>query len=785
MSTGRIEKRDGREVPFDEAKIAGAIAKAMAAVGEPDDGFSSEVAGVVRMTVDERHGAGSVPNIEEIQDLVEQALIELGRSRVAKAYILYRDQRARARAALHDVPRPGASGPGRGASGRSGKRGLPRVQVREAEGTAPWSKARIVAALMREADLSREVSEKVAARVEERVFAAGLSHVTTALVRELVEAELLSMGLESARRRQTSFGLPVYDLRRLMEAPPRSFDSGIPVSAEELADCGVASQVSGEVLRRFALQELLGDELSERHRSGDFHVHELSQPHRPLWMSIPAAALTSRADAEGAFDLIGELAGLAGGTVFGAVLEDPLPVLAPLASSRSLAPSAWLRAMTAAARGMRRRIDLSSPGLRSPNLLERLVRELGALAEDAFAPRLFLDERELAYLSDRDGLELDRLLASGRLVPCWSSGGERLVAPGCHRVSGERAAITCGAAVSINLPRIALRAGPWREDRVLELLAETVEDGLRAALALIAFRRGARRLGGRVTVALAPIGLREALQTTGDGALDPELGARLLGFLADALEQAERRHRVRLVLSPCFGSGVAQRFALADLRLPQHGQRLLFARPDEWGEHGELGGRAPASEQGGLSAAAGSSPRDHAHGDGSGAAGDPGRGADAPRQAGPYSVGYRLTAPARALTQSFDGWPLEARLTSTVAVGALTPLPVCAPGWAGGPAALTTLHFGGLPAVRGVDLPDGGLAAAVLRCFELRAEPSFTLLPDASDGGAPRPRASAPLRSAGSTGSGPAPSETRGPRRAATEPALFPESVPSETDTNP
>ena len=34
MSLARVRKRDGREVPFDERKIAAAIAQAMRAVGE-------------------------------------------------------------------------------------------------------------------------------------------------------------------------------------------------------------------------------------------------------------------------------------------------------------------------------------------------------------------------------------------------------------------------------------------------------------------------------------------------------------------------------------------------------------------------------------------------------------------------------------------------------------------------------------------------------------------------------------------------------------------------------
>ena len=747
MSLARVEKRDGRLVPFDAAKIAAAIARAMDAVGEPDDGFAGEVAGVVRMTLEERHGttgpggpggSGSVPTIEEIQDLVEQALIELGRSRVAKAYILYRDQRARARAALR-TGREGEGGDGKG------QRGSRRVRVREAEGTSPWSKGRIVAALMREADLSRELSEKVAARVEQRVFQAGLPHVSTALVRELVEAELVAMGLESARRRQTSFGLPAFDLRQLLEARPPAFAASRPAPAEGLAEARVEGRVAGEVLARFSLSELLGaprgahlgapgigpggsrgahrpagdgDELAERHRAGDLHVHELGAPQRPLWLAVPSATLSARATPEGAFELLGELAGLAAEVVHGIALEDPLSALASLSpgrgSGRAGSLGAWLRALTAVARAAGRRIDLSAPGLRSPVLFERLLRELALQADDAFAPRLFVDERELelaAGLAEGEpagpraggfGPALDRLLVTGRVVPCWSSNGERVVAPGCHRAPGERAAITCGVAVSINLPRIALRAGPWREDRLLERFSEAVEDAVHAALALLSARRGTRPLGGRVGAAVSPVGLREALEIAGDGVVDADLGARLLGFLSDALGRAEGRHRVRFVASSAFGHGAAARFAELDRKLPQRAQRLLFD-PDE----GEAGVGAGV----------------------------------------PYAPGFAVSSPARALGQALEGWPAEARLVATVPVGALAPLPIRPEGWVQG---LATSHAGAL---------ESGVARAVLRCLERRTQGDAEPAAEAGERERLLPRPGAPE---------------------ATEPPLFPETTATE-----
>ena len=67
-----VRKRDGRLVPFDLSKISAAIAKAMQAVNESDDGFAMEVAGVVELALNSRHntGTGAVPSIEEVQDCV-------------------------------------------------------------------------------------------------------------------------------------------------------------------------------------------------------------------------------------------------------------------------------------------------------------------------------------------------------------------------------------------------------------------------------------------------------------------------------------------------------------------------------------------------------------------------------------------------------------------------------------------------------------------------------------------------------------------------------------------
>ena len=83
-----VRKRDGRVASFDDRKIYYALLRAGRATGEygPDE--------ATRMTeeVRDRCPAGS-PDVETIQDLVEDTLLLHGYRRTARAYIVYREKR--------------------------------------------------------------------------------------------------------------------------------------------------------------------------------------------------------------------------------------------------------------------------------------------------------------------------------------------------------------------------------------------------------------------------------------------------------------------------------------------------------------------------------------------------------------------------------------------------------------------------------------------------------------------------------------------------------------------
>lgn len=92
-----IRKRDGKLVPYDNYKIANAIFKAAEAVDGHNFGLALNLAKQVEEAIDKKFHPNSIPAVEEIQDVVEKVLIETGHARVAKAFILYREQHRRFR----------------------------------------------------------------------------------------------------------------------------------------------------------------------------------------------------------------------------------------------------------------------------------------------------------------------------------------------------------------------------------------------------------------------------------------------------------------------------------------------------------------------------------------------------------------------------------------------------------------------------------------------------------------------------------------------------------------
>ena len=96
MTLTKIRKRDGRLAEFNEDKIAGAIDKAFRATYKPGKEAEARRLADEVLSILEVEGEKQ-PGVEHIQDLVERVLMDNGYIQTARAYILYREERSRAR----------------------------------------------------------------------------------------------------------------------------------------------------------------------------------------------------------------------------------------------------------------------------------------------------------------------------------------------------------------------------------------------------------------------------------------------------------------------------------------------------------------------------------------------------------------------------------------------------------------------------------------------------------------------------------------------------------------
>ncbi|MDP2303500.1 MAG: ATP cone domain-containing protein [Ignavibacteria bacterium] len=92
-----VIKRSGAIVPFNEDRISNVIYRAAVSVGGRDKERANELAKKVIQMLEEIYDEGHKPYVEEIQDIVEKVLIENGHAKVAKEFIIYREEAANRR----------------------------------------------------------------------------------------------------------------------------------------------------------------------------------------------------------------------------------------------------------------------------------------------------------------------------------------------------------------------------------------------------------------------------------------------------------------------------------------------------------------------------------------------------------------------------------------------------------------------------------------------------------------------------------------------------------------
>jgi len=126
-----------------------------------------------------------------------------------------------------------------------------------------FNRRRIVESLLRETRITRGLAEKIAREVEEKIRSTDASIITSPLIRELVLAKLIEMGMTEEYSRYMRLGIPVHDLEKAMEKGD------------------VERTVLDKILTQYTLFEVLPQRAVELLLEGFWDILGKSRPHIP------------------------------------------------------------------------------------------------------------------------------------------------------------------------------------------------------------------------------------------------------------------------------------------------------------------------------------------------------------------------------------------------------------------------------------------------------------------------------------------------------------------------
>jgi hypothetical protein len=255
----RVRKRDGREESFDAVRLADSLQAALEAVGQ--DGaratvLAAAVAGALA-------GSGTVETAD-LAEGAESALAVSGHPEAAARYIAHRVARLNR---------------------------LARVRVHTAQGrdtaARPWDRPRLAMSLVRDRYLESTLAWQVARRVERRLVDSGLRHLTGRLVAALADNECRTMGLRADPLGAEHVGLDRREMRAWLGG------DCLPTAAGGLSLTAPGRDprpaLGGELLARFAVEDVLSAPQREGLRTGRFDLPALGDWMRPARLLLRPA----------------------------------------------------------------------------------------------------------------------------------------------------------------------------------------------------------------------------------------------------------------------------------------------------------------------------------------------------------------------------------------------------------------------------------------------------------------------------------------------------------------
>ena len=279
-------KRDGLLVPFQVNKIAKAVMKAGKAVGgndgmSIDDKKANQIANDVVCQLDNPQGeyyvqanenGDRIPELEDVQDLVEVILAENKLADTVAAFKRYRKMRERARRAIR-VRNPNDKD-GKGKSDITDQ-SLLLVESTTGGNVYQWDRLRIVKKLQEKLKLSSEEALGVAKEVENEIISSNMKMVTTTLIREMVNNVLSQRGYRGELKDLSMYHISREYIDSLMFAKSDE-NSNIVSNNPEAVNLNIAELI----LKQWGLDSIFSAEVRRAHDTGVLHLHDLGYPDR-------------------------------------------------------------------------------------------------------------------------------------------------------------------------------------------------------------------------------------------------------------------------------------------------------------------------------------------------------------------------------------------------------------------------------------------------------------------------------------------------------------------------
>jgi ribonucleoside-triphosphate reductase (formate) len=146
---------------------------------------------------------------------------------------------------------------------------------RSDEDVALFDSQRIAEALVREANLDPDLAVHISLEVKQFIQKLGFRSLSSSLIRGLVDAKLLELGLEDAHRIHTRLGVPLYDVDRIIHSAFR--DTGSQPFGPE----GTSMILAEAIKREYAILNVFSEQIANAHTVGDIHIHDIEAIDRP------------------------------------------------------------------------------------------------------------------------------------------------------------------------------------------------------------------------------------------------------------------------------------------------------------------------------------------------------------------------------------------------------------------------------------------------------------------------------------------------------------------------